>query len=197
MIGKCGRPTSSGWRWRSGRALRAAAREIIWARMRSTASASKRGSVEREPQQVERLVLVLASACAAMPRTWSRLGAKLQLDRLVLQPLLERLGVEIAGAFVEQSRPSCRRAPALSAGSCEEPPRKAKFERDQRHGRLAHQPGLDAAGADDALDLGGARQVRKPPPATARQQRRPSGAADSMAECALITSVCPSRPCCP
>ena len=31
----------------------------------------------------------------------------------------------------------------------------AKFHRNQRHGRVLHEPGLDAAGRNQMLDLGG------------------------------------------
>ena len=73
----------------------------ICPRTRSTASASKRGAVERKPQQIEGLVAVLVErAQRAVEIVAADLEA--ELDGVVLQPLVEGLAVEIAGALVEQ-----------------------------------------------------------------------------------------------
>ena len=111
---------------------------------------------QRQPQQFEGFVLVLLAASAACRGLVSRL-AEAQLDRPVLQALMEGGGVEVAGALVEQSTTVISASPPLSVGILAAPPWKANRSRP-RHGAVAHQPELDAAGADDALDLGGARR---------------------------------------
>ena len=113
MVGEGGLPPACGWRCCSGWWSRAAAPAIIWARTRSTASASKRGSVERQPQQVEGFVAVLVQHAQRAAEIVAA-GAEAQLDRVLLEPLLERLGVEVAGAFVEQA--AARLADAGLAG---------------------------------------------------------------------------------
>ena len=80
------------------------------------------------------------------PRKWSRSAEKLSSIALSSSRSLEGLGVELAGALVEQRRRPCWRRPACRPDPGVAPPVKAKVERDQRHRRLAHQPGLDAAG---------------------------------------------------
>ena len=69
--------------------------------MRSTADRIEARLVEREPQQVERLVLVLLQRAQRAAHVLAA-GANLQLDRLALHAGMEGGAVEIAGAFVER-----------------------------------------------------------------------------------------------
>ena len=65
---------------------------------------------------------------------------------------MERLGVERAGAFVEQVGHQVGDAGLVLrvlGGAAAE----GEVDGDQRNRRIAHQPGLDAARADHALDL--------------------------------------------
>jgi len=78
-------------------------------------------------------------------------GPEGELDRLALELLVEGLGVERTGAFIEQ-----RHHHAGDAGLVERvlggAAGKGEVDGDQRHRGIAHQPGLDAARADHALD---------------------------------------------
>ena len=74
-----------------------------------------------------------------------------EFDGVVFQPLVEGLAVEVAGALVEQVGGEVGGAGLVGlvlAGAAVE----SVIERDQRHGILAHQPGLDAGRADDLFD---------------------------------------------
>ncbi len=67
---------------------------------------------------------------------------------------MEGLGIEIAGTLIEQvgdqiADAGLRRR--VLAGAATE----GIFHRDQGHGRILDEPGFDAAGRDQALDLGG------------------------------------------
>ena len=67
---------------------------------------------------------------------------------------MEGLGIEIAGAFIEQAGDhvaDAGLAGRVLGGAAGE----GIFHRDQRHGGVLHEPGLDAAGRDQPLDLCG------------------------------------------
>ncbi len=71
--------------------------------------------VERKPQQIEALLL----AVAQQPDRAEEIvvgDREAQLGGVVLEPLMERLGVEFAGAVVEQRRRPCSRRPACRSG---------------------------------------------------------------------------------
>ena len=77
---------------------------------------------------------------------------------LPFQTLVKSLAVEVAGAFVEQAGGETGGAGFIGlvlAGAAVE----GEAERDQRHGLLAHQPGLDPGGTDDAFDTASPRQA--------------------------------------
>ena len=112
------------------------------------------------------------AACAASRGNDRGSALKPQLDRVALEPLLERLGVELAGALVEQRGDHVGDAGLVGrvlAGAAAE----GEVHGDQRHRRLAHQPGLDAARADDALDRWCA--LRAAAPARGDQRSAASG----------------------
>jgi hypothetical protein len=91
-------------------------------------------------------------------------GREAQLHGVLLDALLERLGVELAGAVVEQRGGQVRHARldlGILVGAADE----GEVHRDQRDGRIAHQPRLDAAGRLHHLDLGGLRRARAAAPA--------------------------------
>ena len=109
---------------------------------------------ERQSQQRESLVPVLDQGAH---RTVQVLARRAEAERygVLLEPLVERLGIEVARAFVEQVRRHVGDAGLVGrvlVGAAAE----GELDRDQRQRGLVHQPGLDAARADDALDLGGA-----------------------------------------
>src|SRR5664279_3392180 len=82
---------------------------------------------------------------------------------MVFQPLMVGLAVEVAGALVEQvggETGGDRLVRLILGGAAME----SVIERDQRHGMLAHQPGLDAGRADDLFDRhrrGGGRNAKQ------------------------------------
>ena len=77
---------------------------------------------------------------------------------------MERLGVEVAGAFVEQVGHQIADAGLVGRvlrGAAGE----GIFHRDQRNGGVLHEPGFDAAGRNQVLDLGrGLRRHRRDKP---------------------------------
>ena len=77
-------------------------RDMICARMRSTAVGIEARLGQREPQVVEGLVAVVLERAQRAAQIVAA-GAEAELDRLALEPLLEGLGVEGAGALVEQA----------------------------------------------------------------------------------------------
>ena len=186
MVGKRRWPTSCGWR-SLGLVLWRCSREIDL-----RADALDRGGVEarlvqREPQQLEGLVLVFLERAQRAADMFAA-GANLQLDRLALQPLLERRAVELAGAFVERRRPSSRRAPPLSAGSCAAPPRKAKLIATSgtvasRTSQNSMPPGLTTRSI--LVALAGAR-ARAAPRRSERQRAEPRDAARANRQMLLI-----------
>ena len=58
---------------------------------------------QRQPQILERLVAIFRQRAQRAAQRVA-VGAEIQLDRLALEPFVEGLGIEVAGAFVEQSR---------------------------------------------------------------------------------------------
>ncbi len=103
-----------------------------------------------EPQQVEGFVAVLLERAQGAAEIVAA-GAEAQLDRLALEPVVEGLAVE--GPAPSSSRLAVIWAtPGLSAGSWSALPSMANSTAISGSGAVAHQPGLDAAGADDALD---------------------------------------------
>jgi len=79
-------------------------------------------------------------------------GGKADLDRLFFHPLLKCDEFKVARTS-SSSAPSMLATARLSAGSAFAPPVKAKSTETIGTRRLAHQPGLDPARADDRLDL--------------------------------------------
>ena len=127
--------------------------------MRSTGSWSKRGCVSASRSRSKPSVLAVAQNLERAANLVTA-GPEGQLDRVALAPRLERLGVEIAGALVEQGRHhvgDTGLADRILVGAALE----RKFHRDQRHRRLAHQPGFDPARADHPLDLGHRLRLRR------------------------------------
>jgi hypothetical protein len=124
---------------------------------------------QRQPQQVETLVLTIAQN---LERTANLVaaGAEGQFDRVAFGPRLECLGVEIAGALVERGgrHVGCAGfSGRILIGAALE----RELHRDQRHGRLAHQPGLDASRAHHPLDLGRRLRLRREHKQRARDHR--------------------------
>ncbi len=118
---------------------------------------------QRHPQQVEGFVLVVLEhaqrAAEIIPRR-----TEAQLDGAAIETLVKGLGIEIARAFVEQIGDHVADA-GLVGGILRRAAAEGIFHRDQRHGGVLHEPGLDAAGRNQTLDLG--RGVRR-----GRGQRR-------------------------
>ena len=78
-----------------------------------------------------------------------------ELDGLALEAIVKGVGIEIAGAFVEQRSDQVRGA-GFAGRILSRAADEGKIDGDERDRRLAHQPGLDAAGAHHALDGRGA-----------------------------------------
>ena len=70
--------------------------------MRSIGAWSKRGSVERQPQQLERLVLLIGEHAHRAVEGVAA-GVEAHLGAGIVEPALEGVAVEIAGALVEQA----------------------------------------------------------------------------------------------
>ena len=99
---------------------------------------------QRHPQQVEGLVAgVLEHAQRAAEIIPRRTEA--QLDGAAFEPFVEGLGIQFARALIEQIGDQ-----TADAGLVGRVLRRAAdegiFHRDQRHGGVLHEPGLDAAG---------------------------------------------------
>ena len=106
---------------------------------------------QRRPQQIKGLVLVVAQHAQAAAEGIAA-GAEGQLDGAAVEPLMERLGVEIARAFVEEVADQIGDA-RLVLRILRRAAGKGIFHGDQRHGRVLHEPGLDAARRGQMLDL--------------------------------------------
>ena len=145
---------------------------------------SKRGLVSASREQVERLVLVLRQRPQGAADIIAG-RAQLQLDRLALQPVLEGVGVEIAGAFVERLRPSSRRArpcrpgPARSRRGTRNSPRLAARS-SRAPARTSMPPGLTMRSI--LVAAAGTREPRQHQRDKARRNERRRG---SYGECAL------------
>ena len=110
--------------------------------MRSTAAVIEARLVQRQPQQVEGLVLVLLQRPQRAAHGFAA-GADLQLDRLALHAGMEGGAVEVAGAFVERRDRHFGKA-ALVLGILHGAAAERELDRDQRHGAVAHEPEFDA-----------------------------------------------------
>ncbi len=73
---------------------------------------------------------------------------------------MEGLGIEIAGTFVEQAGDHVADA-GLAGRVLGRAAAEGIFHRDQGHGGVLHEPGLDAAGRDQALDFRGGMRRRR------------------------------------
>ena len=151
-------PTSAGWRYRSGWSSRGAASTGSAPRLSSTSAASKRGAVSASRNRSKASSRFSVSV-RSEPREIVAVGAKTptrwpcaRADRR--KPWnRDRRRPRRAARRPDWRCPLCRRDPGRSR-------RRRQIDGDQRHRRLVHQPGLDAAGADDALDRGGVRRER-------------------------------------
>ena len=118
---------------------------------------------QRHPQQVEGLVLVILEHAQAAAEIIPR-RTEAQFDGAAVKAFMERLGIEIARALIEQIGDHVADAGfagrVLGRAAAE-----GIFHRDQRHGGVLHEPGLDAAGRNQTLDLGRGLRWR-------RRQRR-------------------------
>ena len=111
---------------------------------------------QRQPQIFERLVPVFRQRAQRAAQRVA-VGLKTQFDGLAFEARVEGLRIEIAGALVEQRSDQVRRtdlARRILRGAAGE----GEVDGDHRNRRLVHQPGFDAARADDALDRGGERR---------------------------------------
>ena len=75
----------------------------------------------------------------------SRVEAEAQLDGAAVETFMEGLGIQIAGAFVEQVGDHVADA-GLVGRILGRAAAEGIFHRNQRHGGVLHEPGLDAAG---------------------------------------------------
>ena len=76
-----------------------------------------------------------------------------QVDGAAIEALVKGLGIQIAGAFIDQigdhiaDAGFARRVLGRAAAE-------GIFHRDQGYGGVLHEPGLDTAGRNQMLDLG-------------------------------------------
>ena len=167
-------PTSGGWRDRLDWSYRAAATPVpdrAPARSRRHRSAA----CERETQQVEGFVAVLVQRAQRAVQVIAP-DLEAHFNRVVFQPLVEGLAVEIAGALVEHVGGEIGGAGFVRlvlGGAAVE----SIVERNQRHGLFAHQPRLDAGRADDLFDghrRGGRRAGKQREPRAQERSDKPS-----------------------
>ena len=114
---------------------------------------------QREMQHAEGVIAILrerAKRSAELIAT----GGEVHLDGVALELLVERIAVECARALVEQIGNHVGDT-GFVRRILLRPAAKRELHGDQRRGRLAHQPGLDARRAHDALDRGGGRRSRR------------------------------------
>ena len=122
-------------------------------RMRSTASASKRGLLMRELQELGGLVAVGRERLeVAVEGVLGLLVAHAHGE--ILHALLELARGKIAGALVEHGGDEVGEA-FLADGVLRAAALEGEAHRHHRHGVLLDEPGLDAAGALDGLDFHG------------------------------------------
>ena len=77
-------------------------RDMICARIALDRRRVEARLAEREPQSVERFVAVFAERAQTAAQIVAS-DAEAHLDRLALEPVVERIGIERPGAFVEQA----------------------------------------------------------------------------------------------
>ena len=102
-----------------------------------------------------------------------------QFDGAAIEAFVKGLGIEIAGAFIEQAGDHVADAGLVGRvlrGAAAE----GIFHRDQGNGGVLHEPGLDAAGRNQALDF--CRSLR-------RRRRSDSSAAPAMADASAARRV--------
>ena len=133
---------------------------------------------------VERLVAIFRER-AQRTADIVAVGAEIHLDGFALEPVLERPGIEIAGAVIEQRRDEIGGA-GFARRVLDRAADESEVDGDQRHGRLVHQPGLDAAWAHHAFDRRRISRQRPPRSAAHGNDDRCRGAADGRTE----TSIC-------
>ena len=139
---------------------RAAAPADSWARTRSTASASKRGSSEREPQQLDGRIERASQRLGSRPVTRSRSAAEGDLDRLVVERAMEAVGVVGARRPRRAGSPSWRRCrPCRRDPARRRPGRRSRWRPAEPHSprparprcRPASGPSARAAARDSGL----------------------------------------------
>ena len=112
------------------------------------------GRIDRELQQAEgRIHVARHRLQAAVKRV--AVGGEGNLDRLVVHRIVEGLGIEIARALVHQGGKhggGAHAAGRVLRGAAGQ----RKFHRDERHGIIFDQPGLDAALQNENLHARGA-----------------------------------------
>src|SRR5260370_7594772 len=79
-------------------------------------------------------------------------GAEAQFDGAAVETLVETLGIQIAGAFIEQIGDQIADA-GLVGGILGSAAAESVFHRDQRHGSVLHEPGLDASRRNQMLNF--------------------------------------------
>ena len=109
-----------------------------------------------EPQQVKGLVAVAAERLQVAGKLVER-GTEGQGDGLVCEPPLEGFRVKFTRPLVQQTRHQFRQ-PLLARRIGRRAAGKHEAGGDDRQGPVFHQPGFDPAGADDTLDVEGARR---------------------------------------
>ena len=137
--------------------------------MRSTSALSKCGDVSdiRSRSKASSLV-VLEHAQRAAEIVARR--AEAQFDGAAVEAFVEGAGIEVARTFVERVGDQIADA-GLVGRVLRRAAAEGIFHRDQRHGGVLHEPGLDAAGRNQMLDLGGGVRRRRRPAAVDRQAR--------------------------
>ena len=108
---------------------------------------------QRRPQQLEGFVLVVLEhpqgAAEIIPR-----DAETQFDRAAVEMFVKRPGIQVARTLIDEVGDHVADA-GLAVRILHGAAVHGEFHRDQRHGRILHEPGLDAAGRNQVLDLGG------------------------------------------
>ena len=117
--------------------------------------------VQREPQQVEALVLAVLQACASSRGNSRGVDREAQLDRLLFQPLAGRPWRRVRRRPRRAATRPCSRRPACRPDPAVAPPTKAKFERDQRHDGSRTSQASMPPGETTRCDRGRARRLRR------------------------------------
>ena len=119
-------------------------------------------------QQLEGLVLVVLQHPQRSAEIIPRRG-EAEFDGAALETLVEGLGIEIAGPFVDQAGDHVADA-GLAGRILARAAAEGILHRDHGDGGVLHEPGLDAAGRDQALDFRGGMRRRR-----CQQQQRGAG----------------------